>query len=453
MNPASPSSEGSARREARARRERRISVAKKQVENLRGQVTSSRLELRELRAELRQRHVNIRHMQAQFWRGLQNQWNDTRNLDQSTLQQLYEDIQRALDELGPEESNYDEKEDDLDVLDYKLGKLEDRFYDTDADLAGSRGGFASTSSSRSSRRSRSITPTRSEDEASWNYRYLSRVGDANIVRERLDELSIEKSQYVDLGRERAAMGLDLYKPNVEFLDTFDEVYAKNEFELREIEEDLERLQNESRPTPPAAAKIFIETMELPKSLSLTHAHELPKTQSHGSTLRRKSDGDLLKVLVDTSTVRQRVNQWILENLSVSTFEKARHRDMLQNPNLDEHTWWSLVKYYWQLDQAAVASPSNRRRSSKCPSSVSSPTKAFSHSTQEIPKLDEKDIGDDAVDYTRGTAGTGDLTWDTASKYPWKTSVNGHGMYDSTSPRPLVKKNDYPSLDGCEIYSL
>ncbi|MCJ1265488.1 hypothetical protein MMC22_005368 [Lobaria immixta] len=447
MNPASPSSEGSARREARARRERRISVAKKQVENLRGQVTSSRLELRELRAELRQRHVNVRHMQARFWRGLQNQWNNNRTPDQSTLQQLYEDIQKTLDELGPEESNYDEKEDDLDVLDYKLGKLEDRFYDTDADLAGSRAAFASTSGS-SSGRSRSITPTRPEDETSWNYRYLSRVGDANIVRERLEELSIEKSQYIDLERQRAALDLDPYKPNVEFLDTFEEVYAKNEFDLREIEEDLERLQNELRPTPPAAAKVFVETIDLQQPRSLEH--EAPKTMSHGNTLRRKSDGDLLNVQVDTLTVRQRVNQWIFESLNVSSLERARHRHMLPNPNLDNHTWRSLVLDSWQSDQAALSSPSNRRRSSKYPRSVSSPIKAFSHSTQRIPKLDEKDIGNDAMDYTLGM---GDLMWDTVSKSPWKTSVNGHGMYESTSPRSLVKKNDYPSLDGCEIYSL
>ena len=218
-------------------------MAKKQIENLRGQVTRNRLELRELRVELRQRHFKIRQTQAQFWRGLQNQWNNSRMFDKTTLQQLYDDIQRALDELGPEEANYDEKEDDLDVLEYKLGKLEDRFYDADADMAESKAGFARASSSISSRRSQSNTPTQIEDEASLNYRYLSRLGDANIVRERLEDLSVEKSQYVDLGRDRAAMGLGLYQPNIEFLDTYEEVYAKNLFDLREIEQDLKRLQN------------------------------------------------------------------------------------------------------------------------------------------------------------------------------------------------------------------
>ncbi|MCJ1428098.1 hypothetical protein MMC29_006006, partial [Sticta canariensis] len=445
------SSGGSARREASARRASRISMAKKQVESLRGQVTRNRLELRELRVELRQRHFRIRQTQAQFWRGLQNQWNDSRMFDKTTLQQLYDDIQRALDELGPEEANYDEKEDDLDVLEYKLGKLEDRFYDADADMAEGKAGFASSSSSSSSRRSQSNTPTQVEDEASLNYRYLSRLGDANIVRERLEDLSVEKSQYVDLERDRAAMGLGLYKPNIEFLDTYEEVYAKNLFDLREIEEDLERLQNESRLTSPATAKSF-ETIDVPQdSSSFTQEHNASKTQSHRDSLRRKSDGELLTAQQDTLTVRQRVNQWILESLAVSAFERAKYRAMLHNPSLDHHTWWALVLDYWQQDQAAVSPPSSpsRQRGSKSPRSVSAQLQALSHSTDSVSKLNEKDIEVDAVDYPPDMSAP---RWDTASKFPSKKPINDHFVFEPPSPRSLHKRNNYFLLDGCEIYS-
>lgn len=446
--PACASSGGSARREARARRERRISMTRKKVENLRGQVTRSRLELRELRVELRPRHVQIRQMQARFWRGLQNQWNDDRTLDKTTLQQLDDDIRRALDELGPKEANYDEKEDDLDLLEYKLGKLEDRLYSTDADRTGSKAGFASSSSSSSSSRSRSTIPTRPEEEASWNYRYLSRVGDANIVRERLEELSFEKSQYVDLERERTAMGLDLYQPNVEFLDTFEEVYAKNEFELREIEQDLQRLQNESRSISPTAVKLF-ETIDLlQESTSLEHEHEAPQTPRHRDSLRRKSDGDLHNVQVDTSTVRQRVNQWILEVLEVSAFERAKHRAMLHDPNLDNHTWLSLVKAFWQPDQDAVSPPLSRRRSSKSPRSVSRYSKSFSHSPQCLSNLNEQDIGVDAMDSPRDIS----TLWDTERQYPPKRPVHEQCGYQSPSPRSLYPSSDYFVRDGFGIYS-
>ena len=423
-------------------------MAKKQVQYLRDQVTSRRLELRELRAELRQRHVKIRQMEAQFWRSMQTQWNDNTTLDKSALQLLFDDIQRALDELGPEESNYDEKEDDLDLLEYKLGKIEDRFYHTDEDLAGNTDGFPSASSSSSSRRSQSTDPTRPEDEASWNYRYLSRLGDANIVRERLADLSIEKSHYVDLERDRSAMGLDLYKPNVEFLDTFEDVYASHEFELREIEEDLQRLLKESHSTSPTAREPF-GPIDLPQdSISLTHEHEVPKSHSHGDTRRRKSDCDLRKVQVDPLTIRHCINQWILEILEVSAFERARHRAWLDDPNLDERHWWSLVLDYWQSDQAAKSPPSSRRRGSKSLRSSSVPVKSFSHSTGCISKLHERDVGVGSMD---DPPDMNSLPWDTASNSLWKPSVNDNCRYESPSPHSLYQMNDYFD-DQCEIYS-
>lgn len=421
-------------------------MANQEVKNLRSQVTRCRLELRELRVVLRQRQVKIRQMQAQFWRDLQNQWNDARKFDKNPLQQLYDEIERALDELGPEQANYDEKEDDLDLLEYKLGKLEDRFYTTDK-------AFASFSSSSSSRRSRSTTPTRPEDEASWDYHYLSRVGDAKIVRERLEDLNLERSQYVDLERDRTAMGLDLYKPNVEFLESYDDVYAKIELELREIEEDLSRLRNESRSTPLTGAKPF-ETTDLPQnSASLPHEHESPKAPSHRDALRRKSDGDLQNVPIDTLTVRQRVNQWILESLTGSALERARHRAMLHNPNLDDDTWKSLVTDYWQPDQAAVSPPLSRRRGSKSPSSVSAQLKAFSHSTQCVSKLKEENVEVDAVDHQPDMSSP---VWGTESQFPSKTPVHEHLIYESSSPRPRspYKTKDYfdRDRDECEIYS-
>lgn len=428
-------------------------MARKEVENLRNQVTRCRLELRELRAELKQRHVKIRQMQAQFWRDLQIQWHDNRMLDKTSLQQLYDNIQRALDELGPGDANYDEKEDDLDLFEYKLDKLENRFYNTEADLAGSRAGFASSSSSRSSNRSRSSTPTRPEDEASWNYRYLSRVGDANIVVERLQELSMERSQYVDHERDRAALGLDLYKPNVEFLDTFEEVYAKHESELREIDEDIERLRNESHSTPPVPARPF-ETTDFPlESASLTHEHDSPRSPSQRESLRRKSDGDLLKLQVDSMTVRQRVNRWILESLQASPVERARQRAMLHDPNLNDSTWRSLVVDSWQQDSMAASPPSSRRRGSKSPRSVSAQLQASSHSTRGGNKINDKDIEVDGVDYRSDVSALG---WDSASKFPSKASINEHGKYDSPSTRSPYRRNDYigrDHQDGCEIYSI
>lgn len=424
-------------------------MSRKEVENLRGQVTRSRLELRELRVGLRQRQIRIRHMQAQFWRGLQNQRINDSSLDNNTLQQLFDDIQRALDELGPEEANYDEKEDDLDELEYKLGKLEDRFYDTDADLAGSKAGFASSSSSSSPRRSHSTTPTRSVGETSWKYRYLSRVGDANIVRERLEDLCIERSQYVNLEEDRAAVGRDYYPPNVEFLDTFEEVYAEMALELREIEEDLERLQNESPSTPPTAANPFRTIDLVQESTSLTDQHEGREIWCQSHTPRRKSDGDLKNVPEETT--RQRVNQWILESLQGSRIEKATLKAMLRDPNLNEDSWWSLVRDYWQRDQAAVSPPSSRRRRSKRSRSVSTTLQALSHSAQCVSKLNRTNMENDVVNSSPDISDR--LPWETVgSTFPSKASEKDLYIDEPPSPGSVHHRNSYLVRDGCEVIS-
>ncbi|MCJ1465143.1 hypothetical protein MMC07_003759 [Pseudocyphellaria aurata] len=425
-------------------------MSRKEIANLRGQVTRSRLELRELRVGQRQRQIKIRHLQAQFWRGLQNQRINDSSLDENTSQLLYDDIQRALDELGPEEANYDEKEDDLDALEYKLGKLEDRFYDTDADFAGSKAGFDSSSSCSSPRRSPSSTPTRSVGETSWKYRYLSRVGDANIVRERLENLCIERSQYIRLEQDRAAMGLDYYPPNVEFLDTFEEVYATNALELREIEEDLERqwLQNESPSTPPTSANLS-KTIDLDQvSTSLTDEHARRKIWCQPHTPRRKSDGDLKAVPEEKMTVRQRINKWILESLQVSRIEKVRLKAMLHDPNLSEDSWWSLVRDYWQRDQAAVSPPPSHRRRSKSSRPVSATLHTLSHSAHCVSKPNDTNMDTDIVNSPLNIGGP--LPWETVDKFPSKTWEKDLYIDDLSSPDSVHQRDNIFDGEGCEV---
>lgn len=373
------------RREARARRNRKIRKAKEEIENLRSKVISNRLELREYRVELKQRRASLRQMQARFWRSLKGHWENHEGLDIVALAELYNKIDKILDESGPEEERYDEKEDDLDWLEYKLSQLENRFYDTDAKLAELGSGFTDSSSSTSSMRSQSVIPNQSASETSVTYRYLSRVGDLKIVQERLLELEDEKSQYLDIEQSRAAMGLDSYQPNVEFLATFDEVKNEHEKELqrigndlreledlknvhenelrgigadlRELEdshglnEDLQRLHTTSDSKMSSAVKTPNMTNLASQPVSRDHYSEGPRKPDHRLIPRYKSDGDLLSGFENGLTNRQRTNEWIDQSLSASAIERARHRTILT----DKTASWSLVNEVGRTNPATFSS--------------------------------------------------------------------------------------------------
>ena len=385
VNDVRTSSGRTIRREARAHRKRKINMAKREIESLRGKVTRSRLELRECRVELGQRRAKFRQMQAQFWRELRVHWEKDAELDKGALAELYDEMDRTLDESGPEEESYDEKEDDLDLLEYKLSKLENRFYDTDAELSEGGSGFTSSSSS-SSIRSRSAVSNHNADDMSVSRRYLSRVGDANIVRERLLELEAEKSQYLDIEQNRAAMGLDSYQPNIEFLATFEDVKNAHLDELRGIGEDLRELQDlqklesdlnqleiESVSTLPSASHGLQTTDIVSQPDVFRYEIEGPKMPDHSAIRRYKSDGDLPDVSDDAPTLRERINQWMFEILDDSAIERARLRTIFA----DQTAWWTLVEKYWQKDLAATSPPLSRRGGHPSSSHVSRQCKSLS----------------------------------------------------------------------------
>ncbi|MCJ1223498.1 hypothetical protein MMC12_000140 [Toensbergia leucococca] len=336
----------------RAKRRKPFISARNEIKELRGRVTRSRLGLREHREEFRLQQATVRDLEARFWKGLQQHWENDVQLDRTVFGKLYEEIQAALDILGPAEEEYNEKEDDLDVLEYKLEIQEERFYDHLADI--DPDDDSAVTLARTPPESHPARPpsTISDDavgETSSMQQYLSRVGDANLIKERLLELRYEKLSYLDLEHERIALDLPLYQPNVEFLATFDETHSKYLEDLHRIEEDLSRLRVEAGLIDGGGGVLPLLTDASPKTPSL----EL--TSQYVEPPRRRSDGDLLGIPVDASSARERINQWILDRLSNSQIEQARHKAILNDSTLDEDTWKARVGEYWQKDRAGSSS--------------------------------------------------------------------------------------------------
>ncbi|KAL8815521.1 MAG: hypothetical protein Q9223_005348 [Gallowayella weberi] len=400
---------------------------RKDVSHLREKVIMARLELRERRVDMRQQHSLVRSLETQLLRHWQKLEGST---DQDAVAQLHGELCAALDKLGPIEEEYDEREDGLDTLEYDLESKEARYYrymtQTDPDESD---GSPSTNPSSTS----SLSDEPDQDFLSPEYLYYSRVGDAKIVRERLMDLEAQKDQYLDIKREREALGIPLYQENIDFLSQYDSTYAEQQKELEEIEKDLYSLGRQAgfeyadehqdeleeierdlyslgRQAGFEYADDPIETvtfhdMDWQSDPSTGQRQRSPLTQQgrrrqKGSTteeyllrksknemwqrqsgpltepgqkrrtgstveecLRRKSENDVWELSSDPQSSRDRINEWILDRLKNSPIERAQHKAILNDPNLDVATWWSLVCQFWQHDRAARSSMTSSRNPS------------------------------------------------------------------------------------------
>ncbi|KAI4140015.1 MAG: hypothetical protein L6R39_005998, partial [Caloplaca ligustica] len=108
---------------------------RQEIAHIREQVIMSRLDLRERRVEMREQHALVRSLEVQILRYWQN--NEAGN-DQAAVKALHGKLCAALDQLGPMEADYDEKEDGLDTLEFDLEAKERRFYRHYALLSGNR---------------------------------------------------------------------------------------------------------------------------------------------------------------------------------------------------------------------------------------------------------------------------------------------------------------------------
>ncbi|KAL8708497.1 MAG: hypothetical protein Q9220_006655 [cf. Caloplaca sp. 1 TL-2023] len=361
-----------ARRASSTQRSKRLY---KKISRLREQALIARLQLRHRRVEMQEQHNLVRSLESRLLRFWQDNGKFSPQGDNITS--LHSELCAALDALGPMEYALDEKEDDLDAIEYDMEARETRFYKYHARvLEGSQDSQGSLSSYRSSISSSSndlhLREAYDEDTTSPQFRYYSRIGDARNVREILLDLEAEKAHYLDIEQERRRLGIPLYQENVEFLRNYDSVYMEHLAEFEKIKKDIQILEVEAGfPDGKDESDIvLVHGLErLPEAGADRRAgsvsdFRLARFQdlSANGTLRRKSETDVKAIGESTRNSRDRINQWILERLASSLIEQARHRAILNDPKLDEPAWWNLVRKFWQLDRAARSSSSSRRAS-------------------------------------------------------------------------------------------
>ena len=218
------------------------------VQRLRSKLTQGRLDLRERRAGLREQRWKVTDRGVKFYGELQRYSNKKGKVTDYDLEELDEGLREALDKLGPMEEDFDEAEDDLHELEYRLETLEKKFYSQPVNLISvedSASSIRSSLSERTQHQSQNNTVSDAVEETSPSGRYLSRLGDAKIIRERLQDLIVERNEYIEQEQRRSSYSIPPYSLNVAFMANFPLVYAELMKELQEIEEDVKQLKDQA----------------------------------------------------------------------------------------------------------------------------------------------------------------------------------------------------------------
>ncbi|KAI4132795.1 MAG: hypothetical protein LQ338_000499 [Usnochroma carphineum] len=353
---------------------------REEIVQIREQVIMSRLDLRERRVEMREQHGFVRSLEAQILRHWQS--NEAYD-DQRSVTRLHGELCAALEQLGPMEEDYDEKEDELNMLEFDLEANQARFYRryVRRRINKSLGSLSTDRSSISTlpeELDAKVADT--QDLLSPQNQYYSRVGDAKIVRERLMELEAQRSQFLDIERERDALNIPSYQENTDFLINYDKEHAEHLEELERIEQEIHELGSRAGLVGPYDTTSTVAAPPIGDSLSEDKAESRQRSpftdrEQTGQSIpsapeppRRKSETDVWNVPHDPRSSRQRINQWILERLKDSQIERARHRAILNDPSLGPEAWWRLVLEFWQHDRAARSSTCSSRHASGASSS-------------------------------------------------------------------------------------
>lgn len=368
-------------------------LAWKEIQYLRADVWDLRSQIQQMRASLREKQDikaaaddklfrRITYMTAQ---GLSlTDTNTSQFTGQKSLAQLMHDCQEARNEYGPLEDDCTKLEDRVSMQEFKLARLEDRFFDqSKASQQSAR--YPQISLHKEEEQSVSGSEASSEDDfEAPEYHplvaeYLSKMGDLDLLHERLDEFRDEKAalEAGKVSRERFGRILDPDDQN--WLDNADAEYQEITSKILSVEKETERLKRrclsmnlideDGDPTTfqyQEASHFAREKDMNPQDriseyvkypLLLPH----PPRKKHEENLRYESRPDMES---DKDTAMTRINEWMLDklqispldvNLLASTFESISGRI--------SKDWQFHVLRSWYEDGTTLAIPSDGKSAS------------------------------------------------------------------------------------------
>ncbi|KAH0562298.1 hypothetical protein GP486_003005 [Trichoglossum hirsutum] len=341
-----------------------------QIQRLGSQTLQTRVQLAEKRRGLRYHRSALRDSEADFMSALSRAWAMGDIPWSLHLTSLYEKVEQNRNVLGPLEEAYDEFEDQMDQQDYKLRKLEEQYHAAMKELlehaSGSAGIIVRTEDPENSEGGSSDdSETRQLDPL--EYSYLSTVGEANIVKERMSNLDITY-EHIQLEADvRKRHNIELSKEFSDFLDTYQLERAKLEEEASALDEAatqlrqkcidngiIEQGQQPQQRQQQGQLSEPIYTPATPKASSDEPAGSPQHLAKYGLRYGELRYGALIAGFTNT---RDRVNRWLLDVLRSSPIEFSRYRSFQIGPALEDihldKLFSALFEQCWLNDSAAT----------------------------------------------------------------------------------------------------
>lgn len=144
--------------------------------------------------------------------------------------------------------------------------------------------------------------------------YLSRIGDADVVEERLQELRHERACLVEEGKSRVRVGMNLDEESLQFLESFDRRHEELQEQYAAIQEDLTKMREKL----PLSIPLPFATTQFAGEPGHGVASSIGDTLSWMDTDLNEDDEE--RGLNSTNDVDKKVEKWLLEIAEGSKFK-------------------------------------------------------------------------------------------------------------------------------------
>ncbi|MCJ1465145.1 hypothetical protein MMC07_003761 [Pseudocyphellaria aurata] len=315
-----------------------------------------RLLLKEKRNELRQERASLVDADNNFMKSIR------RFPAQDHLDFEHEDyvqLEKQRDLVGSLQYEYDRAEDDFDIEETVLSNEEGKLNVLLSRHLSERGETATETATEPSLEVHLLPEEpqgcNDEDEARARLaEYQSRVGDARIMEERLQDLLSEKEERDWFAERRDKFGVNTGASEEDIADCFDGRYAGIVDELGIIHADIERLKDgliqAGHVFPTAEPSPACSPVARPRPSSGTFLQSPQRTFLSlpcfpVARLRSLSGTFLQRLPQNFAQTRLSISRWILNTFGSSPIECARHKEILRglrDESLDDEEWVRLV---------------------------------------------------------------------------------------------------------------
>jgi hypothetical protein len=210
----------------------------------RARVSTGRLRLQRKRIDIRQLVERSSKLEDIILSALDHVPDQTLPEGEPPLSTVFEQVRGFRHEIRSLEHQYNEDDDDLACDEDALDKKERHFFETYETVLIPEGGIASSSTSRSTSRPSRRRSKQGPSSRTTNplYDYETKIGQANILRERINELPLEREEYQQEKAHLDSQGLSMDPLDLEFLDDYEDILAKYLADLAAVEAEIHKLE-------------------------------------------------------------------------------------------------------------------------------------------------------------------------------------------------------------------